>query len=48
MNVDDLKKGREGVRLDDPQGCFTTLLRKCQEWPEGVTDAAIESITMAL
>ena len=48
VNVEDIKKGRGWVRVDDPQCSFTTVVaelgRDCREWPEGATDAAIESM----
>ena len=41
-SVDDVKKGREWVMVDDPQQRFTTgiavLGRECREWPEGATN----------
>ena len=43
-NAEDIKKGREWVRVDDPQGGFTIVVaglgRECREWPKGATDAA--------
>ena len=47
-SVDDVKKGREWVLVDDPQQRFTTvsaeLGRECREWREGATDRAIEGL----
>ena len=47
-SVDDVKKGREWVTVDDPQHRFTKVIaelgRKCSEWPEGATNYAIESL----
>ena len=48
INIDDIRRGREWVHVDDPQKRFTTVVaelgRECREWREGRTNAAIEAL----